>query len=336
MNKKVILVRRPKGLPVDSDFLIVTEPIPTSLSQGEVLVRVEWTSIDPAQRIWISSYKGYFPSVPLGEVVRAYSIGVIVTSTVGSFKPGSYVSGLFGWQEYCKIDHRRVFKLPSQQDPHIYLGVLGLTGLSAYVAVVEIARPLGKEVMVISSAAGSVGSVACQLAKMRGCTVIGITGSDEKCEWLLKELRIDAAINYKSENFAQRLEEACPKGIDIFIDSVGGVVLDAVLLNIKKYARIVMCGAISTYCFKKKAPIHYYPLVISNSATMIGFIVNDYKDHFVIALKSLSKWIEEGKIKYREQILHGLENGPRGLAMLFTGENQGKLILDIEKQIEKI
>lgn len=336
MNKRVILVKRPVGIPVDSDFSIQSEPIPSTLSQGEVLVKVEWTSIDPAQRIWMSKAKSYFPSIPLGEVVRAYSIGVVVSSSVNSFKPGTYVSGLLNWQEYCKIDHRRVYKLPSQDYPYIYLGVLGFTGLSAYIAVVEIARPVGKEIVVVSSAAGSVGSIACQIAKIKGCTVIGIAGSDSKCEWLVNDLKIDFAINYKKGNLSQEIANVCPDGVDIFIDNVGGLILDAVMINIKKYARIVMCGSISSYCYMKKSPLRYYPLVIANSATMIGFIVNDYKKQFVIALKTLGKWLDEGKLKHKNHFLQGLENAPKGLAMLFTGQNQGKLIVQVCNNSEKI
>lgn len=236
---------------------------------------------------------------------------------------------MFNWQEYCKIDYRRVYKLPSQKNPTIYLGVLGFTGMSAYIALIEIARPLGKEVVVVSSAAGSVGSVACQLAKMKGCKVIGIAGSDEKCEWLEKTLKIDAAINYKTGNLAQKLRTVCPNGVDIYIDNVGGEILDAVLLNIKKYSRIVMCGAISGYNLKKNPPIYYYPFVVSMSASMIGFIFDDYKHVFLVALKSLSKWVDEGKIIYREHILNGLENAPKALSMLFTGENKGKMIIKV-------
>ena len=246
------------------------------------------------------------------------------------------MTGLLNWQEYCRIDARKVFRLPSDENPQNYLGVFGYPGLTAYVTIIELARPKGKEVIVISSAAGCVGSVACQIAKMKGCTVIGIAGTDEKCEYLVKELGIDAAINYKKGHLSKQLADACPRGIDIYIDNVGGKILDAVLLNIKKYARIVMCGAISGYNLSKAPGICYYPRVISMSATMIGFIANDYKHHFAIALKSLSKWVNEGKIKSRIHVLPGLEHGPKGLAMLFTGENQGKLILDIEKQIEKI
>ena len=336
MNKKVLLVRRPIGIPIDSDFSVVTEPIPSSISAGEVLVKIQWASIDPAQRIWISKSKGYFPSVSLGEVVRAYGIGVIISSTINALKIGTYVSGLFNWQEYCKVDYREVYKLPFDESPIMYIGVLGLTGITAYIAVIELARPIGNEVVVISSAAGSVGSVACQIAKMKGCKVIGITGTDEKCEYLIKQLGIDVAINYKKENLSGKIAEECPKGIDVYIDNVGGEILDAVLPNIKKYARIILCGAISGYNSSKSPGIYNYPIMISMSATMIGFIVNDYINHFVTAIKTLTKWVNKGKIKYRTHLLNGLENAPKGLAMLFTGENKGKLIIEVDNQKEKI
>lgn len=336
MNRKIILVRRPNGLPLEADFKLISEPLVTSLSIGEVLVKIEWTSVDPSQRVWISKPKTYFASISIGDVIPGYSIGIVVQSTVSSLKPGTNVLGLLGWQEYCCVDYKKLLKIPSVTRPSVYLGALGLPGISAYIAIADLAKPQGKEIVVVSSAAGTAGSIACQIAKIRGCVVVGIAGSDEKCDWLLNELKIDSAINYKKHNLARKIAEVCPDGIDIYIDNVGGEVLDAVLLNLKKYARIVMCGAISAYNYKKAPSVSNYPLIISMSATVIGFLVDDYKKHFLIALKSLGKWIKEDKIKYKEHMLYGLESAPLGLSMLLKGENNGKVIVKLSPPIEKI
>jgi NADPH-dependent curcumin reductase CurA len=330
MNKKVILVKRPDGLPKLNDFEIKIEPISINLSSGEVLVKVLWSSIDPAQRVWISGRrKTHFPSVAIGHEIRAYGIGEVVKSTVGYLKPGTHVYGLLGWQEFCKIDHRRVFKLPNEHPANIYLGVLGLPGLSAYVAVVLLARPNSKDVVVVSSAAGSVGSVACQIAKMRGCFVVGITGSSKKCDWLLTTIKLDGVINYKTQNVQSTLSQICNKGVDVYIDNVGGSISDAVLANINKYSRVVLCGAISGYNLEKNPGIKNYPNVISLSGTMIGFMVNDFRSTFTLALKTLSKWLAEGKIVFKEHVLESLEQAPQGLIWLMEGKNQGKLLIKL-------
>lgn len=337
MNKRVILARRPEGMPQESDFIIKSERLNLNLSSGEVLVKVQWSSIDPAQRIWISGKKkSYFPSVAIGQEIRAYGIGVIIKTTVKSLKLNTYVYGLLGWQEYCTIDHRRVFKLPKEHPPNIYLGVLGLTGLSAYVAVEILARPRSKEVVVVSSAAGSVGSIACQIAKMKGCTVVGISGTPEKCRWLIDELKIDAAICYKGANVSKEISKICPNGVDVYIDNVGGDICDAVLQNIKKNSRVILCGAISGYNQKKFQAITNYPIAISMSATFIGFMVNDFRHNFTEALKTLSRWLANGKLKYKEHILTSLDEAPKGLAMLLQGENKGKMLIRLNSPEVKL
>lgn len=337
MNKRVILAKRPEGMPQASDFIIKSEPLSLDLASGEVLVKVEWSSIDPAQRIWISGKKkSYFPSVAIGQEIRAYGIGVVIKSTVKSLKLNTYVYGLLGWQHYCKIDHRRVFRLPKEHPPNIYLGVLGLTGLSAYVAVEVLARPRNKEVVVVSSAAGSVGSIACQIAKMKGCVVVGITGTPEKCRWLMDELKIDAAICYKGTNVSKQIRKLCPNGVDVYIDNVGGEICDAVLQNIKKNSRIILCGAISGYNLKHFRPITNYPIAISMSATFIGFMVNDFRHNFTVALKTLSRWLANGKLKYKEHILTSLEQAPEGLSMLLQGLNDGKMLIKLNSPEVKL
>ena len=198
--------------------------------------------------------------MPLNGVIKGIGVGYVITSKSPAFKKGNYVSGFLGWQEFATVHSSELSKLPSYENPQLYLGVLGMTGLAAFFAVTEIARPLKKEVMVVSTAAGAVGSVACQIGKMKGCRVVGICGSDEKCEWLLSQVKIDVCINYKKEkNLAQALRKVCPDGVDVYIDNVGGSILDAVLANIRKNARIVFCGSISSYSQKKALPVHNYP-----------------------------------------------------------------------------
>mmetsp|Transcript_11980 Transcript_11980/g.12061 ORF Transcript_11980/g.12061 Transcript_11980/m.12061 type:complete len:266 (-) Transcript_11980:30-827(-) len=262
--------------------------------------------------------------------------GIVVFSKSPAFKRGSFVTGFLHWQEYAKVKASDIIRLPSYVNPHLHLGVLGMTGLTAYVAVNEIAKPRKKETMVVSTAAGAVGSIACQLGKIRGCRVIGLSGSDAKNRWLT-EIGVDGVINYKTvPNLTQALKNLCPEGIDIYIDLVGGDILDAVLLNIKKYARIVMCGAISSYNLKRAPPIRYYPLIISQSASVEGFIVWEHRNKFDIAVKNLSKWIKENKIKHKEHIVDGIENAPRALRMVMTGENFGKMVVKVEHQSPKI
>lgn len=260
MNKKIILHSRPQGEIQDSDFKIILEPLNAILKQGEVLVRVEWLSIDPGQSVWVSGGRSYILPVPLNGVVKGLGVGYVITSKSPAFKKGNYVSGLLGWQEFSTISASELSKLPSYENPQLYIGVLGITGLTAYFAITEIAKPQKKDIMVVSTAAGAVGSVACQIGKMKGCKVIGICGSDEKCEWLMNVVKIDGVVNYKKEKkLSYALRKLCPEGIDIFIDHVGGKILDAVLANIRKNAKIVLCGAISSYGHRRAVPVHNYP-----------------------------------------------------------------------------
>ncbi|CAG9315428.1 YFMJ_1 [Blepharisma stoltei] len=336
MNKRVILAKRPVDLPKDEDFSVIEEPI-GQLKEGEVLVKVEWLSVDASQRVYISGQRSYTDPVPVGGVIKGLGIGQVIESQSHAFKKGNYVSGLLGWQEYSKLPANHLTLLPPHENPRLFLGVLGITGLTAYFTVNELAKPKQGETMLVSTAAGAVGSLICQMGKMKGCKVIGLTGSDEKCQYLTRELGIDGAINYKKvENLSQAIKAACPDGVDVYIDNVGGEILDAALLNINKYARIVMCGAISSYNKKTAPPVHYYPLIISMSATIVGFIVFDFKNKYGLATKHLSKWLQQKKLKFSEHVVDGLENAPSALRLLLKGENTGKVLVRVTSGSPKL
>jgi len=260
MNRKIILVRRPFGVPEKEDFQLVEEPISQVLKRGEVLVRVEWLSIDPAIRVWISGARSYLDPVAIGSLVKGIGVGIVVNSRSPAFKVNNYVSGFLGWQEFAKVNAKELTKLPSYENPQLYLGVLGITGLTAYFVITDLAKPSRRDTVLVSTAGGAVGSIACQLAKMKGCYVVGITGSHEKASWLLENQAVDTVINYKTEiDLEKAISESCPKGVDIFIDNVGDKLLDQVLLNINRHARIVLCGAISSYNLRRAQGIRNYP-----------------------------------------------------------------------------
>lgn len=240
------------------------------------------------------------------------------------------MTGFLECQEFCKINGSELAKLPSYDSPQLYLSVLGISGLSAFFAIEEIAKPNRRETVLISTAAGSVGSIACQLAKLRGAKVIGLTGSDEKCEYLLSELKIDAAINYKTaSNLSRAISDVSPEGIDIYMDNVGGEVLDAALLNIKKHGRIIACGAISGYNSSKPIAIYHSSMIIAKSLTIEGFKVWDYKNRFELATRQLSRLVQEKQLIYKDHILEGLQNVPLAMNMLMTGKNKGKMLVKL-------
>jgi len=329
-NRALRLARRPKAMVDDSTFELVEEPLP-ELADGEYLVRNAYVSIDPTQRVWIREEESYLPPVGIGEVMRAGAIGEVVESRNDAFPVGTIATGLLGWQEYAVGGPDTAANavppgLPMRQ----MMGVLGATGITAYFGMLEVGRPQAGETVLVSGAAGATGSVAAQIAKIQGCRVVGIAGTDDKCAWLTGECGLDAAINYKSEDIGTRLDELCPDGIDVFFDNVGGATLDEVLARITIGARVALCGAISTYNESGlPAPIHWYMNLVIKRASMQGFLVLDYLDRFAEAVIQLATWEAEGKIAWRDQIVEGLENAPRALNMLFAGENTGKLLVQV-------
>lgn len=334
-NRQFRLVNRPIGEINDSNLEFREEAI-NAPKDGEVLVRNIYLSLDPTNRIWMSDMPQYMPPVELGEVMRGLTIGVVEDSKHPNFKQGDLVSGLLGWQDYAIVGGESInflSKIPANLPVPIsaFLGVLGLTGCTAYFGLLDIGKPQAGETVVVSAAAGAVGSIVGQIAKIKGCRVVGIAGSDEKCNWL-KELGFDAVINYKTTDINQALEQACPNGIDVYFDNVGGAILDAVLTKINLYARIVICGLISVYNAKEPVPGPYnFGQILMKRAKVQGFIVSDYAQQWAKAVTEIAQWIQEGKIKYAEDIVEGLENAPQTLKKLFDGTNQGKLIIKVSE-----
>jgi NADPH-dependent curcumin reductase CurA len=329
-NRQWLLAARPQGMVKESDFRWNEAPVPEP-ADGEVLVRVRYVSFDPAMRGWMEDRPSYLPPVAIGEPMRAGAIGEVVTSRAPGFAPGELVQGTFGWQDYALARAAGpipLTKVPSGVPPTWPLGVLGITGLTAYFGMLDLGKPRPGETVVVSGAAGATGSIAGQLAKLAGARVIGIAGGAEKCAWLTKEAHFDAAIDYKGESVPARLGELCPKGIDVYFDNVGGEILDAVLARIALRARVVLCGGISSYnaASPPPGPRNYLNLVVQRGR-MEGFIVLDYLPRFGEGVAALAKEVQAGRIAHQEDVQHGLENAPRTFLRLFRGENRGKQIL---------
>ncbi|MBW4492871.1 MAG: NADP-dependent oxidoreductase [Oscillatoria princeps RMCB-10] len=337
INRQFRLASRPVGEIKDSDLEYREVPVPTP-KDGEVLVRTIYLSLDPTNRIWMSDMPQYMPPVEVGDVMRGINLGVVEESKNPNFKQGDLVSGLLGWQDYALAEGNTgvsITRLPQPLSAPLsaYLGVLGLTGCTAYFGLLDIGQPKQGETVVVSAAAGAVGSIAGQIAKIKGCRAVGIAGSDEKCRWIVEELGFDAAINYKTADVAQALAETCPNGIDVYFENVGGAILDAVLANLNLYARIPLCGFISAYNAKEPVPGPYnLGMILMKRARVQGFIVSDYFSRWPAAVSQLGQWLGEGKIKYAEDIVEGLENAPKALRKLFDGSNQGKLIVKVSEE----
>jgi NADPH-dependent curcumin reductase CurA len=330
-NRQWILDTRPMGNLTGKEFVWNEASIPKP-ADGQVLVRNLWLSFDPTQRGWMAR-DSYVPMVRLGEVMRASGVGQVIESRHPEFKPGDVVQGWFGWQDYIATDGRGLGglrKLPPGVPPNTALSLFGITGNTAYFGITDIGQVKAGETVVVSGAAGSTGSVAGQIAKIKGCRVIGTAGGKEKCDWLVRVAGFDAAIDYKSEDIGSRLSALCPNGIDVFFDNVGGVVLNEVLARINLKARIVLCGAISRYneTVLPPGPSNYFNLT-PKRARMEGFIILDYVPRFSESIAALSRWQQEGKLVQKEDVAVGLENAPRALMRLFTGENFGKQLLKI-------
>jgi NADPH-dependent curcumin reductase len=331
MNRQWRLAARPVGTFKDSDFQWTQEPVP-ALKEGELLVHNQYLSLDPTNRGWANEVDTYLPAVKLGDVMRGGAIGVVEESRNPSFKAGDHVSGLLGWQEYAVTDGTGLGKLPD--NPAIpltaYLGLFGHIGLTAYYGLLDVGQPKAGETLVVSGAAGAVGSLVGQIGKIVGCRVVGIAGSDEKCRWLTEDLGFDGAINYKRENVLEALKRECPNGIDVNFENVGGEILDSVLALINIGARISLCGLISQYNAAERVPGPYnLAMLIVRRARIQGFLVSDYMNRAGEAMTALGRWLMEGKIKYRVDVVEGLEQAPRAVNKLFDGSNQGKLVVKI-------
>jgi NADPH-dependent curcumin reductase len=330
INHQFRLAARPAGLPKPSDWSYVEEPV-AEPGEGEVLVKNEYVSLDPAMRGWMNEGRSYIPPVGIGEVMRAFAAGEVVASNDPDVAVGDHVGGLLGVQEYAVANGKGVFKLDTSLAPlPVYLGTLGMPGVTAYFGLLDIGRPEPGNTVVVSGAAGAVGGLVGQIAKLKECRVVGIAGGVRKCDHLLADLGFDATIDYKTQDVDAALAEECPNGIDIYFDNVGGDILDAALAHLARKARVVICGAISQYNSTSglQGPANYLSLLV-NHASMTGFVMSDYLDRYGEAVREMAGWLAAGKLISREDVAEGLESFPEVLLRLFSGENTGKLVLKI-------
>jgi NADPH-dependent curcumin reductase len=330
INHQFRLAARPVGLPQRTDWSY-TEELVGEPAVDTFVVKILYISLDPAMRGWMNAGRSYIPPVGIGEVMRALAIGRVTASKHPSFAVGDTVSGPFGVQEYAVSDGKYVTKLDLGAAPlPIHLSVLGMTGRTAYFGLLEVGQPKPGETVVVSAAAGGVGSLVGQIARINGCRAVGIAGGAEKCRYLVDELGFDAAIDYKSQDVRAALKEHCPNGIDVYFDNVGGDILEAALSRLARGARVVLCGAISQYnaTGPQHGPSNYMALLV-NRASMKGFLVGDYAACNDEATRALAAWLADGKLRSREDIVEGLETFPNTLIRLFKGENIGKLILKV-------
>ncbi|HTQ62006.1 MAG TPA: NADP-dependent oxidoreductase [Candidatus Solibacter sp.] len=331
MNRQWRLMRRPTGLLADGDLVLSESPVP-ELQDGQALAKVKYLSVDPTMRVWMAM-DSYLPAVGIGDVMRAGGLAEVIESRHTLFKKGDKIVGLTGLQEYAVIEGQS--KLPFQKVPSIpfvsetvFLGALGMTGLTAYFGMTEIAKPQKGETLVVSAAAGATGSVAGQIGKIHGCRVVGIAGTDEKCSWLTGELGFDAAINYKHPDWKEKLAAATPNGIDIDYENVGGEIMAAVLDRMNLHGRVVVCGFISGYTKEVPEQISLGLLIVKRLKVQ-GFLILDYGARFTEAAMELGKWKMMGKLKDRQTVVEGLEKAPEAINMLFTGGNIGKLLVKV-------
>ena len=329
INTQWVLASRPVGMVAASNFERREVPVPEP-AEGELLVHNLYLSLDPAMRGWISDARSYMPPVAIGEVMRGGCVAEVLDSRHAAFSPGELVFGMFGWQDYAVSEGTGVLRVPEDVGPTLALGALGWTSLTAYFGLAEIGKPAPGETVVVSGAAGATGSVVGQLARLRGARVIGIAGGPEKCDWVTRELGFDAAIDYRSEDVRARLKEQCPDGIDVYWDNVGGEILEAALGRLAVHARVVYCGAISSYNASSPPPgPRNYMQVLIRRARLEGFLVFDYVDRIDEALAELVPLVRSGQLRYREDIREGLDSAPAALGDLFTGANDGKLIVRV-------
>ena len=331
VNRQIVMAGRPNGLPKESDFKLVNAAVP-ELKNGEVLVRAIYLSIDPVLRTRMSDVKSYAAPFELGELMGGGAIASVIESRHPKLSPGDIVSAVTQWQEYAVLDGGRVQKIDPLPEPiTAALGVLGGTGLSAYFGLLDICQPKPGETAVVSGAAGAVGTIACQIAKIKGCRVVGIAGSDEKVKYILEEGGCDAAFNYKTTtDYSAKLAELCPKGIDIYFDNTGGPITDAVFGLINVGARISICGQVSQYNKAKKemGPRFLWELIFTR-ARVQGFLTSDYASRFGEARTEMAGWLQSGQLKGREDIVEGFENIPKAFIGLLEGANIGKRIVKL-------
>jgi NADPH-dependent curcumin reductase CurA len=335
-NRSWRLRQRPEGIIDENDLELVTDEIP-EIQEGQVLAKTIYFSLDPTNRIWMSDIDQYMEPVEIGDIMRAGgSLAIVEESKVPHVKVGDIVQGGMhgGWQEYFIIPGEEAAAIPLVESIPLtaLISVLGFTGPTAYFGFLDIGQPKKGETVVVSAAAGAVGSIVCQIAKIKGCRVVGIAGSDEKCNWLKNDLKVDEVINYKKDDILESLKEKCPEGIDIYFENVGGETLDAALTLMNNYGRIPVCGLISMYNDWETPGPKMFRNILMKRLTVKGFLVSDYLDRYAESLESLSEWMAEGKIQYKVDIVEGIENAPSAVNKLFTGENNGKLVIKVSDE----
>lgn len=327
----MILINRPTGIPEKNTWSFEEELI-SEIKDGQILIKHQYISLDPAMRGWMNNSKSYIPPVEIGTVMRAGTVGeVIQVNNNTNFKVGDFVSGWGGVQEYSISDGKNYSIIKDKNNPiHRYLGALGMPGMTAYFGIINEGKIKSGEIVLVSAAAGAVGSLVGQIAKIKGCKVIGVAGGKEKCKYVKEQLGFDEVIDYKNDNIYSALKKYCPEGIDVYFDNVGGEILDAALAKLRMNARIVICGAISQYnnTSRTKGPTNYLSLLV-NRATMSGMVVFDYKNDYPMAINQISEWFNQGKLKSNESIFEGIDNFYEIFLKLFNGNKRGKLILKI-------
>ncbi|WP_273240699.1 NADP-dependent oxidoreductase [Hyphomonas atlantica corrig.] len=337
LNKSWILRQRPVGDLKEGDLELVEAPL-EPLKDGEVRTRLIYLSLDPTNRIWMSDVDGYLPPVGIGDAMRGGGLAEVVESKFDGLKPGDIVNtGLATWSLYSNLPGEALNALPRLPGVPLtaYMGPLGATGMTAYFGLMDIAKPKAGETVVVSAAAGAVGSMVGQIAKIQGCRVVGIAGSDEKCKWLTETAGFDAAINYKREDVGAALDAHCPDGIDINFENVGGKIMDQVIARLNDFSRMPLCGLISTYNATEPVPGPYsFSNLLMRRTLLKGFIVIDYFPRFPEGIQQMAQWLMEGKIKFETDIVHGLENAPGSLSRLFEGKNLGKLMVQVSEPPE--
>lgn len=332
-QKQILLCRRPHGVPVAEDFALGEGPVPADVGPGQVLVRQIFLSLDPAIRGWMSDAKSYLPPIAIGAPVRSGTLVQVVQSGAPEWQPGDLCQALTAWEEYSLVPAQQLMGkiTPVPGIPLSgMLNVLGGNGLTAYFGLLDVGQPKPGETVLVSAAAGGVGSIVGQLAKIHGCRVVGLTGADDKCEWLCRELGFDAALNYKRGDLSKQLKDACPKGVDVFFDGVGGDLLDLVLSRMALHGRVVVCGAISEINRTEPGPgLRNIMQLMAKRLRMQGFVTLDYAERYTEARMALAAYVREGRLKTRDEVVEGLEHAPAHLLRLFSGDHRGKLMVKV-------
>ena len=333
VNKKVILKKRPVGFPKLDDFDFHIENIKEA-NYGEVIIKVLWLSLDPYMRGRMSAVKSYALPIKIGSVITGGAVGEVVLSNCPNFKEGDIVEGFtLGWQEYAKVNSKQVRKVDKNLGPiQTAVGVLGMPGMTAYFGLFEICKPIPGDYIVVSAASGAVGQLVGQLAKIAGCNVIGIAGSDKKCKYIKETLKFDEVINYKNENIYRKVKEFCPNGVNIYFDNVGGKISDDVISNIAPFGRIGVCGVISQYNLTEvEEGLRVQRALLTNQASIEGFLVFRFEQKYETARKRMAMWLNSGKLIWKEDVVKGLENAPKAFIGLMKGDNFGKLLIKISE-----